>query len=938
MNPFQRRRMSRGERAARSEHGRHALGGFASASIRTRDVSTLSLLSLLALLSWTGAVGLITASGAHAQPAAQSPASLEANLAADADADMDAGVNDAAASGPAEQAARVTPPRVLHRVDALYPSDAWDEGLEGRVELFVTVDTHGEVAGVEIASSAGAGFDAAAIAAVRQWRFEPARRAGLAVVSRIRVPISFSLPSALASPAGPLAAPSTARAGEVGAEPPARAAQTQASAAAAGADGQLAEADVIDVTVQGQRSPRAVNRSVSDFELDHELLSAAPRSEGAELLRSAPGVYIGRGEGPAVAHNYMLRGFDAEHGQDIAFKVGGLPINLPSHIHGQGYADLGFLIGDSVQKLQVSEGVSDPRQGDFSVAGSIDIQLGVAAADRGARVRTSYGSFNTFRQLAMWAPPAADTESFGAAQYMRTDGYGQNRAAQTGSGVFQLRFGSGELHYRAVGIIHAARSDLAGVLRKDDIDSGRSCFTCSYPYPSARAQNALNDRVLLGLFADYESERGDNGQWGVFVGYDNFRLQENFTGFLQQSRMLARVAGRGDLLEQQNRTLSLGLTGRYRSAPLRPARWTHGTIELGMDGRLDVIDQAQNLLDATVHSQTWDRRVDAGIRSVDLGLWGDLDWRIGEAVRARLGVRGDVLSFDVDDRLGNFAPLIRPRDSYIVGFRRSALGLAAGPRSSLELRVTPWLSVLAAYGEGYRSPQARQLEDGDRTPFSKVHAADLGLRVDLGPALQLSVGGYYTRLSDDVAFAAAEGRLERIGATERVGAVAHLVTRPAGWLVGSLSFTFVRATLLEPPPPTAEEPQPPFASGQSLPFVPPVVVRADLGARRQLLRSVGGQALDGRIGLGFSYLSPRPLPYSDFADPVALLDASAALQWSALTLGLDVFNALGAQYAAVEYSFPSDWNPNDGLRPRTPARHIAAGSPFACMLSLGVTL
>lgn len=57
-------------------------------------------------------------------------------------------------------------------------------------------------------------------------------------------------------------------------------------------------------------------------------------------------------EGPAVAHNYMLRGFDAEHGQDIEFRVGGLPINVPSHIHGQSYADLGFLISETIHDFK----------------------------------------------------------------------------------------------------------------------------------------------------------------------------------------------------------------------------------------------------------------------------------------------------------------------------------------------------------------------------------------------------------------------------------------------------------------------------------------------------------------------------------------------------------------------------------------------------------
>lgn len=849
-----------------------------------------------------------------------------------ADAGPDSGMP-AVPSDSASPQPEVLPPQVERRVDAVYPPAELSARQEGSVLLLVTVRVDGSVGEVSVAQSEGPAFDAAALAAIAQWRFRPAQRNGQAVESRIRVPFQFLLPAAeLVQSAQRQPAPRSA-AGPPEPNPPVPAAAPSAPAAPAAP----AEAP-LQVTVQGERQLRTQDRSVSDFQLDREVISAAPRQEGAEVLRSAPGVYIGRAEGPAIAHNYMLRGFDAEHGQDIEFRVSGLPINVPSHIHGQGYADLGFLVGDVVRDLRITEGVNDPRQGDFAVAGSIDLSLGVEKRDRGVRVRSGYGAFNTFRQLLLWAPRDAPEETFGAVQYMRTDGFGENRAGQVGSAILQHRFGSGDTTYRAIAILHTARSGLAGVVRKDDVDAGVVCFECVYPYPTAQAQNALADRLLLGFFADHQETEGANGQLGLWLGYDNFRLQENFTGFIQSSQTLAKVAGRGDLIEQQNQTLSLGLTGRYRTSPFRPASWTYGTIEVGTDGRLDVIDQAQNLLDATVRNQTWDRRVDASIVGVDFGFWGDLDWSFTRYVSTRLGFRANVLSYDIDDRLGNFAPAIRPQDTYIVGFRRSALGLAFGPRASIELRPLRWFAVLGAYGEGYRSPQARLLDDGEEAPFSKIRSADLGLRFDFGNPLRLTVGGYYTHLSDDVAFDASEGRLERIGATQRLGAVLQATTRPFYWLVGSLSFTFVEATLLEPPPSTADEPDPPFRKGQNLPFVPPVVLRTDLGARHTFLEKVGGQALGGRAGVGFSFLSQRPLPFGEFTDPVGLLDASAALTWGAIELSFEVFNALNTRYAAVAYNFPSDWSPDDGIRPRTPARHISAGAPLSWLLSLGVTL
>jgi iron complex outermembrane receptor protein len=329
--------------------------------------------------------------------------------------------------------------------------------------------------------------------------------------------------------------------------------------------------------------------------------------------------------------------------------------------------------------------------------------------------------------------------------------------------------------------------------------------------------------------------------------------------------------------------------------------------------------------------------VDASVRGMDLGFWGDLDWHFTRYVRARLGFRADVLSYDVDDRLGNFAPAVRPQDAFIVGFRRSAFGVAWGPRASAEVRPLSWLSLLAAYGEGYRSPQARTLDDGEETPFTKVRSADVGARFDWGAPLRVSVGGYYTELSDDIAFEADEGRLERIGATRRLGAVIQLLSRPAEWLVESLSVTFVNASLLEPPPATPEEPQPPFVAGQELPFVPPVVVREDLGLRHTFVEHVGLGKLTGRAGLGLSFLSPRPLPYGASAAPVALFDASAGLGWGPLELGFELYNLLDQEYAALEYNFASHWDP-EAPRSRTPVRHISAGAPRTWMLTLGATL
>lgn len=803
----------------------------------------------------------------------------------------------------------VVAPEVVERVEPIYPTDG---AAEGTAILTVTVERDGAVSLVELFEGTGdVDLDSAAVEAVSGWRFTPAKRDGQPIRAKIRVACRVEPPTFTEAPKREPSPPAAPPVAEV----------------------ELAEPS--EVEVHGTKSPRAEARGASSFDIGRDVLEAAPAREGADLLQRTPGLFVGRSAGPAVAHRYMLRGFDADHGQDIAFRVGGIPINLPSHIHGQGYADMGILIGEAVARLRVSEGVYDPHQGDFAVAGSIDVDLGVAR--RGWLVESSYGSFDTYRQLALWAPEGEADETFGAASYERTDGFGENRKASVANAVFQARFGSSSSwSYRALGMLHAARADTAGVLRADDVAAGRVDFYGVYPLATAERQNALSLRGLLGFFADHSAATGQNGHMGAWLGYDAFRFQQNFTGFTQVSRSLEDVAGRGDLIEQANRTLSIGIDSRYRTRPYEPASWTRGAFEMGFDGRLDVIDQAQNLIDATVRSQTWDRRVDAGIRGGEVALWGDADWSV-PYMRARLGLRGAVLFYDVDDRLGNFAPLVRPDDAFIVGFRRSALGLAVGPRASVEALPLDWLSLRAAYGEGYRSPQARTLDDGEEAPFTKVRSGDVGAKLSWGERLQITAAGYFTHLSDDVAFDAREGRLERIGASRRLGATVHMETHPLPWLVGAFSLTIVDAVLLEPPPPTAEDPQPAFVEGQQLPFVPPVVGRLDLGARHAIVRDLGGEALRGRVGAGLSYLASRPLPFGAYAKPVALLDAGAGVGWGPFELGLDLFNLLDVEYAATELSFPSNWDPS-GPAPRVPARHTAAGAPLSWMASLEVAL
>jgi hypothetical protein len=852
----------------------------------------------------------------------------------------DASTGDAVTSevfgdGPAAPSLQgLVPPVLLEPARPLYPTDG--DGRPVRVELLLSINPTGEVVAIETLGlapvDAPASFEHSARDAALRMRFLPARRDGEPVAVRLRFRLTLAPPIIPADPAPladspasgtPDAQVESSHATRDAAVGPTDAAHDVAETAPAG------EATIVAHVVE---PPRAA----SDFVLDHDIVNAAPHQTAADLLSAAPGVYVSRPEGDAVAHQVFLRGFDAEHGQDIQFTVGAVPINLPSHIHGQGYADLNFIIPETVRSVRVTEGIYDPRQADFAVAGSVHFDLGVAR--RGVLLRTGYGSFGTVRALAMWAPHGEPQETFAAFTYRATDGFGQNRGSQSGGATAQYAF-QGPAGFRGTAYVagYGARASLAGVVRRDDVAQGRVDFYGTYPDPSANAQSALSTRIQAAVSLERRGDRGALTSLSAWFARTDYRSRVNFTGFTQRSRIRPDWVGRGDLIEQSNGDTGFGALASYRTPRYVLTPWWSAAFECGLGLRYDLIDQAQNLLQAP-QNETWDQRVDASVRASDIGLHLDADLRITRFVRLRGGVRADVLYYDIDDRLGNFTPAFQ-RESHVVGFRRTAFGLVLGPRATVEVNPLSWLRLFASYGEGYRSPQARQLEEGESAPFTRVRSFEAGLHArsaEVRERLSFRGAAYVTYLSTDLAFDPQEGRLELIGPTRRAGLVGHLVARPWPWALASLSVTWVYATLEAPPPPTAANPSPPYTPGQLLPYVPPVVVRADVRVEHDLAR-LRGAPLVGRLGAGFSALSPRPLPYGQFAEPVMLLDVSASVRGRAAEVGVECFNLLDARYAATEYSFVSDWQTRS-IPSRLPARHTAAGAPFTAIGTLTLQL
>ena len=159
-------------------------------------------------------------------------------------------------------------------------------------------------------------------------------------------------------------------------------------------------------TVQVRGIAWSSPRGLGDIRVDRETLTASPRQQTSEMLSAAPGFFVDHEDGEGLGNDVYLRGFDLDNGSGIEMKVGEVPINIPLHIHGQGYADVNFIIPEVVRSIRVLEGPYDPRQGDSAIVGSALFDLGVP--ERGYQVKTTYGSFGQARIVGIAAPEGGE--------------------------------------------------------------------------------------------------------------------------------------------------------------------------------------------------------------------------------------------------------------------------------------------------------------------------------------------------------------------------------------------------------------------------------------------------------------------------------------------------------------------------------------------------
>lgn len=191
---------------------------------------------------------------------------------------------------------------------------------------------------------------------------------------------------------------------------------TKAALAHAGG-GQTPE--VVEVTAQRQ-GPAGDAAAASEGTVTAKQLASRPLLRPAEVLEVVPGLIISQHSGDGKANQYYLRGFNLDHGTDFAVTLMGMPANMPTHAHGQGYADLQFLIPELVERMQYRKGPYGADVGDFAAAGSASIdyfrKLDSSFAD------VTEGSYGYRRALVAGSPQLGDGHLLYALEWTANNG------------------------------------------------------------------------------------------------------------------------------------------------------------------------------------------------------------------------------------------------------------------------------------------------------------------------------------------------------------------------------------------------------------------------------------------------------------------------------------------------------------------------------------
>ena len=460
-----------------------------------------------------------------------------------------------------------------------------------------------------------------------------------------------------------------------------------------------------DVVVTAERTYSAA----SDVQFQATDFTLRPRSSAQDMLRIVPGLFIAQHAGGGKAEQIFLRGFDCDHGTDVNVSVDDAPVNMLSHGHGQGYADLHFIIPEAIEGVDVSKGPYFARNGDLSTAGTVAFNTYDNLKENLVRVETGTYDYSpeiknrgltTYRAVGLFrAPIESDrVNAYFGAELFSTDGN------------FDL-----PQKFKRINLMAKANA-----LIGDDSKLSASLFSFSSGW-NANGQipeRAVAEGLISRVGSIDSSEGGETSRTTAILKYSTggsspfsisgsitnyrFRLYSNFTYFHDDTT-------RGDEIEQTDERSIIAL----RAESKHP--WTMGeNVFINTIGAQLRSDDIQVGLFHDSDRIRFDTKADGLVHERQIGLYDQqeiaLSW-----LNIQAGLRADYITFDVTNRLTpNGAP------NGIVQ------QLVFSPKLNIALPINDQVTVFANSGYGFHSNDARAVVSN---PLNNSLPRALGLEI-----------------------------------------------------------------------------------------------------------------------------------------------------------------------------------------------------------------
>ncbi|MBV9553409.1 MAG: TonB-dependent receptor plug domain-containing protein [Alphaproteobacteria bacterium] len=627
--------------------------------------------------------------------------------------------------------------------------------------------------------------------------------------------------------------------------------------------------------------------TATEGDVSQAQIEQQPRYRVGEILESMPGLIITQHSGEGKANQYFLRGFDLDHGTDIAISLDDMPVNMRTHAHGQGYSDLNFVIPELIGDLHYSKGPYFAALGDFDTAGAVQISyVDVLPRDL---LSISGGTLGDYRGLAAMSRPWGAGNILVATEYSHADGPWKI-PDNFNKGNVVLRYSQGSA------------------------DNGFS-FTGAYSADTFHATKQIAQRAVdTGLISRFEAidptDGGDSARYSLSAKYvsttDYGQLKANVYGigyrlnlFNDFDYFVTFPPPIGDQFHQSDRRKIYGGNVSY-AMPATPFGLemtnTVGFQTRTDDIRLALAETTDQLTRFTVRD---DHVIEAsvGIYVENRTRW--LDW-----VRTVTGLREDIFyGSDTSSLVANTGSLVRQITS---------------PKGNLTMG--PWLATefYASVGQGFHSNDFRgtvervdalatelNQQAGDNTVvaamrgplLTKATGYEAGARSEIIPGLKTTAAVFVLDLDSEATFNGDEAGTATGRPSRRVGVEFSADYRVVDWLAlnGNLAFTRARYTDEDDGSGDTEPGHP----GKLIPGAAKII--ASGSARVVNLDPWSAE-------LRFRFFGRRPLIEDDSVTsrPTALFDAEVGYRltdWAQLRL--DAFNLLNAHAHQIDYFYPS---------------------------------